>query len=165
MPVLRTPSSLGPRSLEVLQFKAPVGHQPYRDGIEPIGTRLEIAPCNPRAGDHGNRSTLFSGNGLQGMAKRRTGTPFYLHKRNEPILFDHEIDLLTEEANVTVEHSPTSLIQESFGQRFEAASAAYGVQEWRLAPRNGGDMPNEGDMPKEVIAPEVGARSGSLLEG
>ncbi len=67
--------------------------------------------------------------GLQGMSERRPAATLYFHERNESILFHHEVDLLAEEANVTVEDSPTPLFQETFGQRFETASATYCVQE------------------------------------
>ncbi len=73
--------------------------------------------------------TLSPSDGLQRMPERRTATTLYFHERNESILFHHEVDLLAEEANVTVEDSPTPLFQEAFGQRFETASATYGVQE------------------------------------
>ena len=63
------------------------------------------------------------------MSECRPATPFYLHERNEPILFHHEVDLLAEKPNVTVEDSPTLLTQEAFGQGFETASATYVVQE------------------------------------
>ncbi len=72
------------------------------------------------------------------MAKRRPTTPFYLHKRDQSILFHHEVNLLAEETNVTIKDSPTPLIQEAFGQCFEAASATYSVQEGSLALRAGG---------------------------
>ena len=63
------------------------------------------------------------------MSERRSATPFYLHERNEPVPFHHEVYLLTEKANVAVEDSPTLLTQEPFGQGFETASTAYVVQE------------------------------------
>ena len=80
---------------------------------------------------------VSSCNGLQWMSERRPATPFYLHKRDEPVLFHYEIDLLAKEANVALKHSPTSLVQEGLGQCFEPASAAYGVQEGRLTFRVG----------------------------
>ena len=138
MPVFRTPQSLDPRSLDVLQFKASIGHHPYRDGVEPIGSRPEIAPRDPRASSQGNRVTLFPGDGLQGMAERGPATALYLHKRNESILLNHEVDLLAEKSNVTVKDSPTPLLQKDFGQRFETASATYSVQELRSLLRAGG---------------------------
>ena len=129
MPFFRTPQSLDPRSLDVLQFKPPIGHHPYRNGVEPIGSRPEVAPRDPRAGGQGNRVTLSPGDGLQGMAERGPATALYLHKRNESILLNHEVDLLAEKSNVAVKDSPTPLLQKAFGQRFETASVAYGVQE------------------------------------
>ena len=128
MPVFRTPQSLGPRSLDVLQFKAPIGHQPYRNSVEPIGSRPELAPCDPRAGGHGNRVTLFPGDSLQGMAERGPAATLYLDKRNESILLHHEVDLFAEKAKVAVKDSPTPLNQEDFGQRLETAATTYGVQ-------------------------------------
>ena len=138
--VFRTLQSFGPRSLDVFYFEVPIGHQPHRDGVEAIGTRPEVATRNPPASGYGNRLTLSSCNGLQGMSERRPATPLYLHKRDEPILFHYEIDLLAKEANVTVKNSPTSLIQEGFGQRFEAASATYGAQTMKACLRSWGDM-------------------------
>ena len=128
MPVFRTRQSLGPRSLDVLQFKAPIGHYPYRNGVEPIGSRPEFAPCDPRAGGHGNRVTLSPGDSLQGMAERGPAATLYLDKSNESILLHHEVDLFAEKANVAVQDSPTPLNQEVFGQRFEMAASTYGVQ-------------------------------------
>ena len=125
----RTPGSLGPRSLDVLQFNGPTGHYPYRNGVEPIGSCAEVTPRDPRAGDDGDRAALSPGDGLQGMAERGPAAALYLHKRDESILLHYEVDLLVEKANVTVEDSPTPLLQEDFGQRFEIASATYGVQE------------------------------------
>ena len=125
----RTAGSLGPGSLDVLHFKASTGHDPYRNRVEPIGSRLEVAARDPHTGGQGNRVALSPRDGLQRMAERRSAAALYLHKRDEPILFHHEVDLLAEEANVTVEDSPTPLFQEAFGQRFETASATYGVQE------------------------------------
>ena len=63
------------------------------------------------------------------MTERRTAAALYLHKCDESILLHHEVDLLVEKANVAVEDSPTPLLQEDFGQRFEIASATYGIQE------------------------------------
>jgi hypothetical protein len=63
------------------------------------------------------------------MAERGPAAALYLHKRNEPILLNHEVDLLAEKSHVAVKDSPTPLLQEDFGQRFEAASATYSVQE------------------------------------
>ncbi len=63
------------------------------------------------------------------MAERGPAAALYLHKRDESILLHHEVDLLVEKANVAVEDSPTPLLQEDFGQRFEIASATYVVQE------------------------------------
>jgi len=128
MPVFRTRQSLGPCSLDVLRFKAPIGHQPDRNGVESIGMRPKVAPCDPRPGSHGNRPTLTPSDGLQGMAERWPATPFYLHKGNESLLFHHQVDLLAEETNVTVKDSPTRLVQEAFGQRFKTTSTTYGVQ-------------------------------------
>ena len=109
-------------------------------GVEPIGTRSEVATRNPPAGGNKNRSTLSSSNGVQGMSERRPVTPFYLHKRNDPILFHHQIDLLAEETNVALKDSPSSLVQEGLGQRFEPASAAYGVQGDEVGRRSGGSF-------------------------
>ena len=75
------------------------------------------------------------------MSERRPATPFYLHKRNDPILFHHQIDLLAEETNVALKDSPSSLVQEGLGQRFEPASAAYGVQGDEVGRRSGGIFP------------------------
>ncbi len=121
--------SLGPGSLDVLQLEAPPRQGPYRNRIEPIGSCPEVAPRDPSTGRHGNRAALSPRDGLQGMAERRPAAALYLHKRDESILFHHEVDLLTEETNVTVQDPPTPLLEEAFGQRFEAASATYGVQE------------------------------------
>ncbi len=125
----RTPGSLGPRSLDVLQFNGPTGHYPYRNGVEPIGSCAEVTPRDPRAGGQGNRVTLSPGDGLQGMAERGPAAALYLHKRDESILLHHEVDLLAEKSNVAVKDSPAPLLQEDFGQRFETASATYRVQE------------------------------------
>ncbi len=61
------------------------------------------------------------------MAERGPAAALYLHKGDESILLHHEIDLLTEKTNVTVEDPPTPLLQEGFGQGFEMASALYGI--------------------------------------
>ncbi len=73
------------------------------------------------------------------MTERRTAAALYLHKRDESILLDHEVDLLAEKANIAVKDSPTPLLQEGFGQRFETASATYSVQERKPMLRAGGD--------------------------
>ncbi len=73
------------------------------------------------------------------MTERRTAAALYLHKRDESILLDNEVDLLAEKANIAVKDSPTPLLQEGFGKRFETASATYGVQERRPMLRAGGD--------------------------
>jgi hypothetical protein len=81
------------------------------------------------------------------MSERRPATPFYLHKHNNPILFHHQIDFLAEETNVALKDSPSSLVQEGegLGQRFEPASAAYGVQGSEVGLRSGGIFPMECD--------------------
>jgi len=48
------------------------------------------------------------------MAERWPAATLYLHKRNEPILFHNEVDLLAEEADVAVENSPSPFFQECF---------------------------------------------------
>ncbi len=63
------------------------------------------------------------------MAERGPAAALYLHKRNDSFLLHHEIDLLPEKTNVTVEDSPTLLLQEGFGQRFEMASTPYGIHD------------------------------------
>ncbi len=128
-PEFRAAGSLGPRSLDVLQFNAPTGHYLDRNGVEPIAVRPEVAPSEPGAGGHGNRMALSPSDGLQRMSEPWPAATLYFHERNESVLFHHEVDLLAEEANVAVEDSPTPLFQEAFGQRFETASATYGVQE------------------------------------
>ena len=125
----RTPGSLGPRSLNVLQFDGPTGHCPYRNGVEPIGSCVEVTPRNPHPGGEGDRPAFSPGDGLEGMAECGPAAALYLHKSDESILLHHEVDLLAEKANVAVEDSPAPLLQEGFGQRFETASATYGVQE------------------------------------
>ncbi len=125
----RTLGSIPPRTLDVLQLNGSTRHYSYRNGIEPIGSCIKIAPCDPGAGGKGNRPALFPGNGLQGMAECGPTASLHFHKRDEPILLHHEVDFLTEKANVAVEHSPTPLFQEGFGQCFKATSATYGIQE------------------------------------
>ncbi len=136
----RTRRSLGPRSLDVLQCNGPIGHYPYRNGVEPIGSCAEVTPRDPRSSGDGDRAALSPGDGLQGMAERGPAAALYLHKRDESILFHHEVDLPAEKSNVAVKDSPTPRLQEGFGQRFETASATYGVQERRPMPRAGGNM-------------------------
>ena len=74
------------------------------------------------------------------MAERGPAAALYLHKRDDSILLHHEVDLLAEKAHVAVKDSPAPLLQEGFGQRFETASATYGVQERRPTLRAGGNM-------------------------
>ena len=71
---------------------------------------------------------LSPGDGLQGMTERGPAASFYLHKRNESILFHNEVDLLAEKTDITIEDPPTPFLQEGLGQRFETASTAYGIQ-------------------------------------
>ena len=126
----------------MLRVKASIGHQPHRYGVEPIGTRSEVATPNLPAGGYRNGLTLSSSNDVQGMSERRTATPFYLHKPNNPILFHHQIDLLAEETNVALKDPPSSLVQkrEGLGQRLEPASAADGVQGGEVGLRSGGSF-------------------------
>ena len=65
------------------------------------------------------------------MAECGPAAALYLHKRDESILLHHEVYFLAEKAKVAVEDSPTPLLQEGFGQRFETASATYGVQKMK----------------------------------
>ena len=113
----------------MLQFNAPAGQQAYRNSVKAIGSRLEVAPRDPRDSRQGDGTALSPSDGLQRMSKRRPAAAFYFHKRDEFILFHDEVDLLTEEANVTIQDSPTPLLQVALGQRFEATSATYVVQE------------------------------------
>ncbi len=124
---LRTSESLGPGALDVLQFNHPTGHQLYRNGVEPIGSRSELAPRDPSVGGNGDRMALSPGDGLQRMGERGPATTFYLHKRDESILLHHEVDLLAEKTNITIEDPPTPLLQEGLSQRFETTPATYGI--------------------------------------
>jgi hypothetical protein len=99
----------------MLHVKASIGHQPHRDGVEPIGTHSEVVTRNPPAGGYRNGLTLSSSNGVRGMSERRPATPSYLHKHNNPILFHHQIDLLAEETKVALKDSSSSLVQEGLG--------------------------------------------------
>ena len=106
----------------------PIAHQPYRNSIESIGSGSEVAPRDPRAGGKGDRLALSPRNGFEGMPESRPAPAFYLHERDEPILFHHEVDLFAEKTNVTIEDSPTRRFQEGLSQRFETSSAAYRIQ-------------------------------------
>ncbi len=112
----------------MLHFDDPTGHCPYRNGVEPIGSCVEVAPRDPRPGGEGDRAALSPGNGLEGMAECGPAAALYLHKSDQSILLHYEVDLLAEKANVAVKDSPAPLLQEGFSQRFETASATYGVQ-------------------------------------
>ena len=123
---LRTSESLGPGAFDVLRFNGPTGHQLYRNGVESIGSRPKVAPRDPSVGGNGDRMALSPGDGLQRMGERGPATTFYLHKRDESILLHHEVDLLAEKTNITIEDPPTPLLQEGLGQRFAATSGIQG---------------------------------------
>ena len=74
------------------------------------------------------------------MAERGAAAAFYLYKRDEPVLFHHEVDLLAEKTNITIEDSPTLLLQEGLGQRFEMTSATYGIHSLAWPGWAGGAM-------------------------
>ena len=151
----RTSESLGPGALDMLQFNGSTGQQPYRNGVEPIGSRPEVAPRDPSVGGNGDRMALSPGDGLQRMAERGPATTFYLYKRDESILLHYEVDLLAEKTNITIEDPPTPLPQEGLGQRFEMTTATYGVHRLAWPERAGEAMV----LPPARPAAEPHARS------
>ena len=86
---LGTSESLSPGALDVLQFNGSTGNDLHRNGVEPIGSCLEVAPRDPSVGGDGDRTALSPSDGLQRMAKRGPAATFYLHKRDESILLHH----------------------------------------------------------------------------
>jgi hypothetical protein len=88
-----------------------------------------VAPRDPGAGGKGDLLPLSSGDAFEGMDKSGPAAAFYLHKRDEPTLFHHEVDLPVKKKNVTIEDPPPCLFQEGLDQQFETASAACGIQE------------------------------------